>query len=214
MHYIDMDTWPRRDHFQLFRTWDFPHFNLCANVDITAFRPAVKRRGVSFTVAVLYVITRVANAIPEFRYRIRGDAVVEHEVVHPGTTILAADDLFIFCYLDYTEDFAAFATQATAQITKIREQSILTPNAEKDDLSYTTAMPWVSFTSVMHPLKLSPVDSIPRIAWGKFFTEGARLKMPVSVQAHHGLVDGVHAGRYFERLQTYLDDPDAVLGGP
>ncbi|GAB4479095.1 MAG: hypothetical protein Kow00124_24330 [Anaerolineae bacterium] len=36
-----------------------------------AFRPYVKGRGLPFTVAVVYVITRAANAIPEFRYRIR-----------------------------------------------------------------------------------------------------------------------------------------------
>jgi chloramphenicol O-acetyltransferase len=31
-------------------------------------------------VATVYVITRAANAIPEFRYRIRGGEVVEHEI--------------------------------------------------------------------------------------------------------------------------------------
>ncbi|RME51569.1 MAG: chloramphenicol acetyltransferase, partial [Caldilineae bacterium] len=33
-----------------------------------------------------------------------------------------------------------------------------------------------------------------------------RLRMPVSVQAHHALMDGLHAGRYFQRLQTLLDE--------
>ena len=34
----------------------------------------------SLNVATVYVITRAANAIPEFRYRIRGGEVVEHEI--------------------------------------------------------------------------------------------------------------------------------------
>jgi chloramphenicol O-acetyltransferase len=38
---------------------------------------------------MVYAITRAANAIPEFRYRIRPGQVVEHEVVHPGITVLA-----------------------------------------------------------------------------------------------------------------------------
>ncbi|MDN4074973.1 hypothetical protein [Fictibacillus terranigra] len=32
--------------------------------------------------------------------------------------------------------------------------------------------------------------------------------MPVSVQAHHALVDGVHTGKYFSRLHGWLNDPD------
>jgi chloramphenicol O-acetyltransferase type A len=86
MRHINLETWPRRAHFQAFRTWDYPHFNMCANLDLTAFRPYVKRHGISFNVATVYVIACAANAIPEFRYRIWGEEVVEHEVVHPATT--------------------------------------------------------------------------------------------------------------------------------
>ena len=75
-----------------------------------------------------------------------------------------------------------------------------------------TAIPWVSFTSFMHPIDLDPVDSVPRFAWGKFFQDGALVKMPLSVQAHHALMDGVHLGRYYEKLQFYLDHPEVVLG--
>jgi chloramphenicol O-acetyltransferase len=36
--------------------------------------------------------------------------------------------------------------------------------------------------------------------------------MPVSVEAHHALMDGLHAGRFFERLQRHCSDPRAALG--
>jgi len=71
MRHINLETWPRREHFSFFNAWDYPHFSLCANVDLTAFYPVVKQRGISFNVATVYVLARAANAIPEFRYRIR-----------------------------------------------------------------------------------------------------------------------------------------------
>ena len=46
MRHIDLETWPRRDHFKVFSTWDYPHFSLCANVDLTSFYPVVKQRGI------------------------------------------------------------------------------------------------------------------------------------------------------------------------
>lgn len=212
MRHIDLNTWPRREHFKVFNAFDYPHFSLCANVDLTAFLPAVKRRGVSFTVAMVYLLARTANEIAEFRYRIRAGAVVEHEVVHPSVTILTADDLFSFCTFDYDEDFAAFAASAAERIAYVQTHPTLEDEPGQDDLLFMTAIPWVSFTSFMHALALNPADSVPRFAWGKIFEEGAASKMPLSVQAHHALMDGVHVGRFYEKVQDYLHHPDAVLG--
>jgi chloramphenicol O-acetyltransferase type A len=211
MRYIDMQTWPRRRLFTVYATFDHPHFGMCANVDVTAFYPAVKQHGHSITLAIVYVITRVANAIPEFRYRIRGQQVVEHEVVRPSTTILAQDGLFSFCYFRYVEDFRAFADGAKARIDYMRQHPS-TENEPEDDALYMTAIPWVSFTSFMHPMHLQPPDSVPRFAWGKFFQDEKSLKMPLAVQGHHALMDGEHVGRFYAALQDFLDHPDSMLG--
>ena len=88
MRTIDVKTWSRREHFELFSTYGYPHWGMCANVDLTKFYSAVKEGGYSFTIAMVYVIARASNAIPEFRYRIRDEEVIEHEVVHPGFTFL------------------------------------------------------------------------------------------------------------------------------
>ena len=211
MHQINLETWPRRDHFEVFSNWDYPHFSLCANVDITTFYPAIKRRGVSLTVAVMYALARVANAIPEFRYRIRENGAVEHDVVHPSTTILKKDNLFTFCTVHYIDDFSLFSSRAKEQITHVKENPTLEDEPGEDDLLFMTSIPWVSFTSFMHPLKLYPADSVPRFAWGKFFKVGEILKMPLSVQGHHAVMDGLHVGKFYEELQVYLYHPDDLL---
>ena len=57
MRIIDLLTWTRRQQFEFFSQHGQPHFGLCANVDVTAFYPAVKQSGLSLTVAIVYVIT-------------------------------------------------------------------------------------------------------------------------------------------------------------
>jgi chloramphenicol O-acetyltransferase type A len=209
---IDMQTWPRREHFKTFNAFDQPHFGVCANVDLTTFQPFVKQQGSSITVAIIYLITRTANAIPEFRYRIRQEAVVEHQVVHPSATLLGADDLFTFSYFEYFEDFPKFAHAAAREIAYRKSHPTLENLPDRDDVLYMTAIPWVSFTSFMHPMNQQAADSIPRFAWGKFFKEGECLKMPLGVQAHHALMDGVHLGKFYTLFQEYLQQPEAVLG--
>ncbi len=211
MRTIDLSTWPRRKHFEVYNAFDYPHFNLCANVDITALYPFVKQRALSVNITLVYLFARVANAIPEFRQRIREAQVVEHDVVHPSSTILTEGDLFSFCHFPYIADYAAFAQQAAVVIERVKQHPTLEDGPGRDDLLFMSAIPWVSFTSVMHPIHLHPIDSVPRIAWGKFFTEGNALKMPLSVQVHHALMDGVHLGRYYAQVQAYLDQPERLM---
>jgi chloramphenicol O-acetyltransferase type A len=59
---------------------------------------------------------------------------------------------------------------------------------------------------------LQSADTVPRFAWGKFFKEGENLKMPLSVQAHHALMDGIHMGKYYKKVQDYLRQPDFLSG--
>lgn len=214
MRKIDLQSYPRREQFELFNTFNHPHFNMCANVDLTRFLPYIKLNGVSFTAAIVYVISRAANAIPEFRYRVWDDEIVEHETVSPSVTILVENDLFSFCTIDYSPDFGVFADRAARQIAAAKENPTLKDPPERDDLLYMTALPWVSFTSFTHPMRQHPADYIPRFAWGKYFQEGELLKMPLSVQGHHALMDGIHMGRFYAEVQDYLYRPEDVLGHP
>lgn len=207
MRPIDMQTWPRRKHFEIYNAFDYPHFNLCANVDVTHFHPLVKQRQFSLTIAIVYLLAKGANAFPEFRYRIHGRQVVEYKVIHPSTTILTKGDLFSFCTIPFADNFEIFAKQA-AETMEIAKRSPSLDDEGRDDLLFMTGIPWVSFTSVVHPINMHPTDSVPRLSWGKFFSEGDRMKMPLSVQVHHALMDGVHVGRYFAQIQAELDHPE------
>ena len=213
MREIDLRTWERRDHFITYREFDQPHFGMCANVDITAFYPFVKDNGCSFTTAIIYVLSRAANAIPQFRHRIRERTAVEHEVVHPSTTVLLEGDLFSFCMIEYTEKFSVFNARAAESMAYVRKHPTLADKPGQDDLLFMTPIPWVSFTSIMHPLPSRPADSVPRLAWGKRLEDGTRLKMPLGVQGHHALMDGVHMGKFYAEVQDYLRNPVSILSG-
>jgi len=158
------------------------------------------------------VLSRAANAIPEFRYRIRAGAVVEHEIVHPSITLLTGEDLFSFCTMDYVEDFSEFAARAAEKMAFVKAHPTLKDEPRRDDFLFMTALPWVSFTSFRHPMQLHPADCVPRFAWGKFFDDGKLLKMPLDVQGHHALMDGIHMGRFYAEVQDCLDHPGFVLG--
>ena len=44
MRTIDMDSWSRREHFEFFSAYGYPHWGMVANVDLTAFYPLIPLR--------------------------------------------------------------------------------------------------------------------------------------------------------------------------
>ncbi len=208
MHFIDMDTWGRRKHFDFFREMASPHVNFCANVDITELLQWTKERQLPFTQVIVYMVARTANAVKEFRYRIRGNQVVVHDRVHPSFTVMTnVEDVFTFCTVNYQPNLMVFLKHTSEVMAFRRENPTLEDEPGQDELLFLSAIPWFSFTSFQHPMHLPATDSVPRIAWGKYFEENGRIKMPLAVQAHHALVDGVHMGRYYQYFQALLDRP-------
>ena len=211
MRTISLENWPRKDHYLYFSNYDYPHFSLCADMDLTALLPPIKGLKISFTAVMMYLIARCANAIPEFRQRVRDGDPIEYEVVHPGVTILSRDELFTFCTVEYQPDFREFALIAEGEISRAKIQPSLEEKFPDDRMLYMTSIPWVSFTSFMHPLILDPPDSVPRFAWGKYRQEGHKILMPLSVQGHHAVMDGLHAGRFYEMFQDLAHNPDSLF---
>ena len=211
MRIINLDSWPRRTQCETFRQVDYPHFNMTATVDVERMLPVAQDHDASLTIAITYLLTYTANQIENFRWRIRGDDVIEHELVHPSITILTPDDLFSFCTMKYLPGFSDFAAGAAETIKHVRENPTLEDKIQEDELMFMTSIPWVSFTSFMHPLHFHPVDSIPRLSWGKIHDVEGRKKMPLSVQGHHALMDGLHVGQYFEKMQENCDNAEVLL---
>jgi len=206
MKKIDFATWPRKSLYDYFRSLPTPHFSLTADVDVTGLIATAKPTGVSVFNGSLYAIMKACNRIPEFRQRILGNEVVEFDVVHPAPTVPIEGDRFAFCYFDYAEDWDEFNELCSKAVEEGKKQTELSNGSDtREDLIFTTCLPWVQFTSMHHPVQ-GPDDSFPRVAWGKFYERDGRWFMPVNAQVHHALADGIHMGKFYQFVQETLDE--------
>ena len=212
MKKIEFTNPHRKKHFEFFNAMNHPHFNVTVPVDITAFMASVKSHGMSFSYSFIYFLSRTANEIKEFRWRIRGDDVVEHEVVHPSFTVNTDEtDVFSFCTVPFSPDVQNFISKARAVSEAMRADPSIEDEEGRDDFLFLSALPWLRFTSMQHAMQEHPGDCVPRISWGKFYETEGRTMIPVSVQVHHALVDGRHVGAYFELLEKQLATPSDWL---
>ena len=198
MRYIDMDTYPRRSHFEFFKSYAYPYVGLTANVDVTDLIAYAKARGGSTFLACLWAAAQAANAIPEFRQRIVEAGIVEYDHCETGHTVPMADGTFCNCNTDCRMSLAEFLTYARAQEEEAKKHhGFVQPGTDESNLMFVSCVPWVAFTQVIQPTPI-PADSNPRIVFGKFFTEGEKIMMPLHIQCNHALVDGKHIGDFFQ----------------
>ena len=69
MKYIDVSTWKRAMHCEVFRNSVQPQYSVTFDVDITNFLSGVKKRRFSFTFSFVYAVAKCANEIEELRCR-------------------------------------------------------------------------------------------------------------------------------------------------
>lgn len=174
MKEIDPAQWKRQAHFQFFHRMDYPQYNICFNLDITEALAEIKRRALPFYYSIIYLSTLSANQIEEFKYRLRDGKVILHEVLHPSFTDMdAGDDYFKMVVVEMTGSLADFVDAARIE-SKNQKEYFPLKLAGRDDLIYYTSIPWISFTHLSHTISLNKDDAVPRISWGKYYSEAIR----------------------------------------
>jgi chloramphenicol O-acetyltransferase type A len=179
---------------------------MTANLDVSALYDFCRTHSLSFSLAALYASLLTANELREFRIRFMGDQLVEFDTIHATQTILNDDDeTFSFAYFEMKNDLMEFDSAGKAARDKYKRLRSLDVETGRLDLMYYSVIPWVSFTSFKHASRLDKRMSVPRIVFGKIYG-GSQKLMPVSVEANHAIMDGIHVGRFYQRFQSHLDD--------
>jgi chloramphenicol O-acetyltransferase type A len=200
---LDLDTWPRRDHFTLFRAVDFPYFSVTVEVDLTAWLATTRAAGRPVFPALVHELTAIANSLPPFRVRIRGEQVIQHDQLDCSFTVPWRDDLFNFCTVAFDPDVDVFLARCLPAIAASQAAECLTlDDAWRDDMVYLSCLPWFAFTSMTHAVDARSGDSFPRVAWGKMTEREGKTTVPMNFQVHHALLDGKHIAQFLALLAS------------
>ncbi len=210
--YLDFESWSRRELFEFFINYSNPYFNVCTSVDVTNLISVVRERpDVKVSSGLHYFALRAANETEPFRYRLKEGKVIVYDVIHGGTTVLLENESFAYAYFEYQPDFLRFVADMAKGVEDVKKGGSLKPTM-RDDVIYHTTLPWISFTSFSHARTPGRGESIPRIVFGKFTQVNDRITMPISVEVHHALMDGLHVGRFLTRFEELIADPEKFVG--
>lgn len=202
---INPDTWKRKALFEFFKDFDDPFFNITGNLDVTRLHQFCNKNKLSFFLSTLYCALETVHEIPEFKMRLLDGKPVEYNEINIGSTILHDDETFTFCYFGRNPDIFEFNRKGKENIEAQKLSKKLDPRLNELNSVHCSIIPWITFTAFKHAKKFSKEDTIPKIVFGKVIDENGSKKMPLSVEVNHAMMDGLHVGRYFEKIQERVD---------
>ncbi|OZB95065.1 type A chloramphenicol O-acetyltransferase [Paenibacillus sp. XY044] len=209
MKFIPIQTgqWDRQPYFDHYFNQSRCTFSMTANIDITLLLNELKKREMKLYPAFLYMLSRVVNAHVEFRMDIREEQVGYWEQMSPSYTIFHPENnTFSAIWTDYYSSYERFLEHYREDQLRYRQSMGLFTKINMPSHTFSVSMiPWVSFTGFNLNLDHGGSYLLPIITGGKFFKEHQRVLLPVSLQVHHAVCDGYHAGMFMHELQQHAD---------
>jgi|SRR5690554_158053 len=207
MEIINIESWNRKEHFEFFSRMASPYFGITTEVDCTIAYDNAKENGNSFFAHYLHKSMIAVNSVEELRLRIVDNKVALFEKINAGATVGRADGTFGFIFVNFSDDFETFNKELQNEIQTVLNSTGLRLNDDdiKKNLIRHSTIPWTSFTGLLHPTNFDRTESVPKITFGKFSIREGKKYLPVSIEAHHGLVDGFHLAKYLSEFQRQLD---------
>ena len=155
---------------------------------------------------MLYCITKIVNRYEQFRtaFRTDGTLVIYNEMLPYYTVFHQDTKTFSNIWTEFSDDYDTFCKRYNEDVLQFgtREAMMAKPNMPEN--AFTVSMiPWTSFDGFN--LNVKSFDYlIPIFTIGKYKEENEQYTIPFSVQVHHAVCDGYHAGCFINDLQDAI----------
>ena len=216
--HLDMSTYPRLDHFRYVLGMNNPFVNVTVQVDLTDWLPQIRKAGFPFFLSFQYAVVRAANRIPEFRQRIVDDKIVEYDYCNPSYIVSLPDDTYRYCNVNVNQPFAQYLEESRVkQDAALHSEHLEEEEGDVLGLLFISCVPWFNYTEAMMPYPGGSFSN-PSFCWGGYktekylaledgrVTEKVKTSIPVTLFFNHALIDGIHAGRFFDNLGDELNN--------
>ena len=198
---IDMESWPRREFYEHFIKEVRCTYSAVVNIDITALR------GQKLYPAMIWLLTRTVNDMPEFRTSLTPEGLGIYDDMHPMYTVFNKENKnFSGIWSWFSEDYGEFLSSYEADAAEYSRSTRYAPKEGTPPNSFNISMvPWLEFTGFNINVFDEGEFLLPVFTMGKFFERDGRRLLPLAIQVHHAVCDGYHMGLFVEKLQGYID---------
>ena len=200
---IDPKETTRAMAFELWMKAPNPMVTFFKTLDVTNLIRVSKRRGLKFNMLLDWCIGKAAAGVKEFYMLPVGDQLIAYDSIAVNTIVKNRTGEVSSCDILFTEDLDAFNREYLEHTARVAESCIDRDLSENSMVIGTSA---IVDTEIDGAVGMnSGIFNNPFLIWGRWRRRFLRYTLPISLQFHHTQMDGAHAGRFLEMLQTEID---------
>jgi len=198
---IDMENWERREFYEHFIQNVVCSYSITVNPDITPLR------GQRLYPAMIWLLTKTVNEMPEFRTVLTPEGPGIYDSMHPMYTVFNRENKnFSGIWSYFSEDYGEFLKSYEADEAEYSKSTRYAPKAGTPENSFNISMlPWLEFTAVNINVYDEGKFLLPIFTMGRYFDRDGKRLLPLAIQVHHAVCDGYHVGRFVETLQENIN---------
>lgn len=206
---IDLETWPRREHFDYYRSLLPVGYSVTVRIDVTRFRAMLKARDLQFYPSFIWCVSHTILAHPAFRMAVDEEGRPGyHDVLHPVYTVFHKDDrTFSDLWTEHDENFAVFYRNFLSDTAVYGPNHGIKAKPGQPGTFYCiSAVPWLDFSGYSASVAGAGKPALfPVITYGKVTEENGRETLPFALNIAHAACDGWDTAMFFRDLQDLLD---------
>lgn len=178
-----------------------PMVTLIKTLDITDTLRLSRRRGLKFNMLMCYCIGRAASQVKEFFTLPVGDKLIRYDALAINTIVANSSGEVSSCDIPFSPELETFDRdylRLTREVARTCRNHDITDRMVIGTSALTSTV--INGAIGMY----SGIFNNPFMIWGRYRRGLLRTTLTVSFQFHHTQMDGAHAARFLELLQTEL----------
>ena len=200
---IDPKETTRAMAFELWMEAPNPMVTFFKTLDVTNLIRVSRRRGLKFNMLLDWCIGKAAAGVKEFYILPVGDQLVAYDSIAVNTIVKNRTGEVSSCDILFTEDLDVFNREYLEHTARVAQTCVDRDLSENSMVIGTSA---IIDTEIDGAVGMnSGIFNNPFLIWGRYRRRFLRYRLPISLQFHHTQMDGAHAGRFLEMLQTEID---------
>ncbi|MBR4035853.1 MAG: chloramphenicol acetyltransferase [Oscillospiraceae bacterium] len=200
---INPEETTRASAYDLWMNAPNPMVTFFKTLDVTNLVKFSKKKGLKFNMLMDWCIGKAASSVKEFYLLPVGDKLIQYDSIAVNTIVKNKNGEVNSCDILYTDDFDKFNNDYLKYTTQVADSCTDIDLSENSMIIGTSAILDTEIDGVVG--MNSGIFNNPFMFWGKYRKKFLRFYLPVSFQFHHTQMDGAHAGRFLENLQTEID---------
>ena len=181
-----------------------PMVTFFKTLDVSRVVKVSRKSGLKFNMLMCYCIGRAASSVKEFYMLPVGEKLMQYDTIAVNTIVANSNGEVSSCDIPFSDDLAQF----NRDYMRLTEQ--VAKSCTDNDLS---AESMVIGTSALAQYEIdgavgmySGIFNNPFMIWGKYKRHWLKTTLTISFQFHHVQMDGAHAAKFLNNLQTEINN--------